>query len=473
LVSGYPGIREINLAMQRGEIDGGCAIANSSISSHWLPDLKSGKLKLIVLMAPKKTDEFGPVPSVYDYASSHEERQVMDLFLLYRPLAAPSDVPPMRLATLRKAFMATMADRAFLADTEKAIIQALTTNLTDKSPAAPPSMMELFTQERQKLGLEPLEAELAGLDAEIDRINAAALVGTDKIDDRTISNEARSLRKSQVAKDAQRELAFLQVEKAALARQIDNKMSAVQMTMQFMQQDFANASAAYNSEFSRSMQMIDLFTGLQDRDDAKEDRQERKQDKLADNARANLQTVTNLIKDSGKSFADLDENQKRNIRQWEVQAGLPQGTYETFAQAMPQAKILHTSSGTDAAGRGIVTFIYDDGTGKPGVVEVVGTGSRSSAGGGGVESPTKSGTLVYTASDRSDDSKALEASRGEDGYVDPSLYQKLSQEWVKAGGSISDFVKDYPPKNYVNPANTWLPAYLRPTSGGGDLFENL
>ena len=76
---------------------------------------------------------------------------------------------------------------------------------------------------------------------------------------------------------------------------------------------------------------------------------------------------------------------------------------------------------------------------------------------------TKSGTLNYTAQDKTDDSQALNASKGPDGYVDPAIYLKLANAWVANGGLIKDFLATHPPKNYVNPANNTLPVYLRST----------
>lgn len=82
-----------------------------------------------------------------------------------------------------------------------------------------------------------------------------------------------------------------------------------------------------------------------------------------------------------------------------------------------------------------------------------------------------SGSLSYTPADQSADSSALEQSRGTDGYVDPTIYQNLYQAWVKAGGSTKDFLSVYPPKDYVNPDNTWLPSYLMPsTASAGALY---
>lgn len=95
-------------------------------------------------------------------------------------------------------------------------------------------------------------------------------------------------------------------------------------------------------------------------------------------------------------------------------------------------------------------------------------------GGNGGQTPTKSGTLTYTAQDYADDSQALDASRGSDNFVDPTLYQNLYKSWIAGGGRLEDFIAKFPPKNYVNPKNTWLPSYLMPpSSSSADLFNSL
>lgn len=78
-----------------------------------------------------------------------------------------------------------------------------------------------------------------------------------------------------------------------------------------------------------------------------------------------------------------------------------------------------------------------------------------------------SGGLTYTPEDAQEDTQALESSRGEDHFVDPSIYQQLYQAWVNHGGLLKDFVAKYPPKLYVNPANTWLPSFLMPAKPAG------
>ena len=74
----------------------------------------------------------------------------------------------------------------------------------------------------------------------------------------------------------------------------------------------------------------------------------------------------------------------------------------------------------------------------------------------------KDGNLIYTPQDYAEDSKVLESARGSDGWTDPTKYFQLFQSWMGNGGSVAGFQKEYPPADYVNPENTWLPAYLMP-----------
>ena len=123
LIPGYAGTRAIDLAMQRGEVKGICGLYTSSIKADFLDDVKSGRMKLVIQMGPKKSTAFGDVPSVYDYAKTDAQRAVLDVYfkqlVLGRPVAGPPGIPPDRLAALRTAFMTTMQDKDFLAEANK------------------------------------------------------------------------------------------------------------------------------------------------------------------------------------------------------------------------------------------------------------------------------------------------------------------------------------------------------------------
>jgi tripartite-type tricarboxylate transporter receptor subunit TctC len=123
VISGYQGQKEVNLAMQRGEVHGVCGLFASAIKVQSLSDVRAGRLKLFLQMGPKPSTEFGAVPDVFDFVKTKEDRNVLELHfkqsILGRPLATSPNLPKNRLAALRRAFIATMNDPEFLADARK------------------------------------------------------------------------------------------------------------------------------------------------------------------------------------------------------------------------------------------------------------------------------------------------------------------------------------------------------------------
>jgi len=124
LVMGYPGVNEIVLAMERGEVQ---ALADWSISSlktarpTWLAEKK---INVLMQIALEKDKEFAHVPFALDFVKNDADRAVMQLYLtqktIARPVIAPPGVPADRVEALRSAFAALAADQQFLADAAKA-----------------------------------------------------------------------------------------------------------------------------------------------------------------------------------------------------------------------------------------------------------------------------------------------------------------------------------------------------------------
>ena len=85
--------------------------------------LKRGELTLLVQMAVAKSPDIPHVPLVMDYAKTDEQRQVLELLLAGQamawPVFAPPDVPPERVALLRKSYLAMLKDPETLADAKK------------------------------------------------------------------------------------------------------------------------------------------------------------------------------------------------------------------------------------------------------------------------------------------------------------------------------------------------------------------
>ncbi len=125
VVVGYEGGNAINLAIERGEVQG----RNNTWSSwkvtkaDWLRDKK---IDILAYAGPKPMDLPG-VPSLSELAKSDDDRKVLNLITsgteFGRPLALTPDVPTDRVKAMRDAFEATMKDKDFMAEAAKLNIE--------------------------------------------------------------------------------------------------------------------------------------------------------------------------------------------------------------------------------------------------------------------------------------------------------------------------------------------------------------
>ncbi len=124
VILGYKGSNEVNLAMERGEVDGACALFVSTLETRYRDDWKSGRLKVIIQVGTEKHPAFGDAPNIFDYAKTDEDRRVFQLIfgqsIMGRPVFAPPGIPRDRRDALRQALMDTLHDPAFLEEAGKA-----------------------------------------------------------------------------------------------------------------------------------------------------------------------------------------------------------------------------------------------------------------------------------------------------------------------------------------------------------------
>ena len=123
IIEGYPGGNDVVLAMERGEVNGRCGWSWSSVKATHKAWIEEKKMIVLVQLSLNKHPELPDVPLVTDFAKNDEQRQILKMVfarqVMGRPFLAPPNLPPDRLASLRKAFMDTMRDKDFLAEAEK------------------------------------------------------------------------------------------------------------------------------------------------------------------------------------------------------------------------------------------------------------------------------------------------------------------------------------------------------------------
>jgi len=124
LVQGYPGSRDILLAVERNEVQGGCVSYDTIARDAYY---RAGNSRIIFQAAPTPDPRIN-APSVVDLAKTDQERAALQLFLrrqqMGRPYVAPPGTPKERVEALRKALVDAMNDAEFKADAEKANLNA-------------------------------------------------------------------------------------------------------------------------------------------------------------------------------------------------------------------------------------------------------------------------------------------------------------------------------------------------------------
>jgi tripartite-type tricarboxylate transporter receptor subunit TctC len=119
LISGYDGSAQIKLALERREVDGsGSALWH--VERDWI---RAGGYHVVYQAALDSAPDLGSVPTLVSLGRSEEERRLLGLFsawsLIGRAIIAPPQIPQDRIALLRAALDATVADAGFRADAAK------------------------------------------------------------------------------------------------------------------------------------------------------------------------------------------------------------------------------------------------------------------------------------------------------------------------------------------------------------------
>ena len=122
IVGGYPGTQDSSLAMERGEVEGTLKSLEALQANNrdWLD---SGKVRVLWQLALHPHPAFPDVPAIGELGNDPEAKAMLQLIAstaeIGRSLATAPGVPADRVAMLRQAFQAMIADPDFRAAAEQ------------------------------------------------------------------------------------------------------------------------------------------------------------------------------------------------------------------------------------------------------------------------------------------------------------------------------------------------------------------
>jgi tripartite-type tricarboxylate transporter receptor subunit TctC len=120
VVRGYDSTPQINVAMERGEVEGIGGIGWQAVKTtipQWITDKK---ITVIAQYGLHRDPDLANAPTMLELAKTEADRQALTMMFARteygRPYFVPPDVPAARVEALRRAFDATMKDPDFIAD---------------------------------------------------------------------------------------------------------------------------------------------------------------------------------------------------------------------------------------------------------------------------------------------------------------------------------------------------------------------
>jgi tripartite-type tricarboxylate transporter receptor subunit TctC len=151
VITGYSGASDINIALERGEIQ-----AYSSAWTSWKAAkhdwLVQKKIIPLTVVALEREPDLPDVPVMSELAGNPDDKAVLEFVASYAGVGTSAvttqQVPADRVEALRQAFDATMKDPAFLVDAKKRRIEiaplsgAKVQNIVDRTVGAPAALRD-------------------------------------------------------------------------------------------------------------------------------------------------------------------------------------------------------------------------------------------------------------------------------------------------------------------------------------------
>jgi tripartite-type tricarboxylate transporter receptor subunit TctC len=123
VVRGYLTSTEIDLAIERGELQGRCGVSFGSLRVNKPEWLQNKDVTVLIQFGLVRHPELPDVPLLTELVGNKDDRAALDLMLapsdMARPFFAPPGVPAERIEILRKAFDATLKDPALIEEAAK------------------------------------------------------------------------------------------------------------------------------------------------------------------------------------------------------------------------------------------------------------------------------------------------------------------------------------------------------------------
>src|SRR3990167_2033208 len=237
---------------------------------------------------------------------------------------------------LLEGFKTNLGTKVDVSDSSK-LIKTITDSFIDNESApAKTSLVDTLNTKRAELGVGAKETELTNINSEIAKLDAEFSELSDEESNRKVSVLQIGRRKTEQQNLYNKARNDLTLKRNSVVNELNQKYSVIDSIMKYTSADYENAQENYTTKFNQAISITNLIKNVEEA--AKSD-VERK----TDNARANVQVMMDTLKDKRVDFSKLDSATLLDLKNMEIQAGLPVG-FTKFAMSATDEPVVSIGS---------------------------------------------------------------------------------------------------------------------------------
>jgi hypothetical protein len=342
---------------------------------------------------------------------------------------------------------------------ESSLLQKVFNNLSSLKEPAVPNRLDKYNAETVKLGTDAVQTKINDVNSQLAKMEGDYKATLNSEDNRLVSMFQIGRRETQITKDYNAAKAGLEATKNSLTNELNTKLSTINTIMTLTGQDYADSKANYDDQFSKNIQLIDLFQKIDTANKSQAN-------VIHDNNLADAQVLMNHIQNGSLNPATFSPEMKASLTQKDLALGWPPGTIASVSRAIKDPITTTAPEYTDANNNRILPIItktqQKDGTWKPSIQTFVLPGSTSGTYSANKPLVSNGVTISNNALQAGTQSLSDSMRKSKDGYADTQLYLRMYDQLVRVKHiKPQDFLKQFPPNLYLNPNDPTIPPIIQ------------
>lgn len=241
-------------------------------------------------------------------------------------------------------------------DTLKKWEDTLNQAMSIKAPDAP-NYQQTLADLRKDFSVTTLESDVNSLNTQLADLEAQKRQRIQANVDQPVAMGVIAGRVSEVERQENERIDAINRQINSKVAQMNTANNTIQTMMQAKQLDYGIAKDQYETQMSTAVSMMKSFETMRGQE---LDYAQAENKRVQDNARANLQTYYNAITDGKMDTTKITMQEALQIRNMELQAGMPAGTFLNLRNTNPTSEVKTQVARVESDGKKYFDIVMQD-----------------------------------------------------------------------------------------------------------------